>query len=310
MALMPFALGVAMLVIVTLVWGTTFVVVKEALATIPVPLLLALRFSVTALAFVAVPFDRRAVRPALWLGLLAFAGFATQTIALTTAGASKVAFITGFAVILTPLISAAWFRNRVPVRGFVGGVLALGGLGLLTMGGGEQVGGFGAGDLWALACAVSYAGYIVMLGQVAGRANAFALAGMQHLPMAALAWVWAAPSLEALATTPLTTYAAIAYLAVVATGMVAVLQTYAQRVVPAYLAALIFVLEPVFASIFAFWLLGERLGPLGWLGGGLVVVAMLVAELRRPRAWRAGARGGGPSAPAEAESRADRVGGA
>lgn len=292
---MSFAVGVLMLVFVTLVWGTSFVVVKEALETIPVPLLLALRFSLTALLFVWVPFDRRAVRPALWLGLLAFTGFGTQTIALTTASASKVAFITGMAVILTPMISAAWFRNRVPVRGYVAGGLALTGLGLLTIGGGAQVGGVGIGDAWALACAFAYAGYIVYLGEVASKVPALALAGLQHVPMAALAWAWAVPSLAALATTPVETYLAIVYLAAVCTALVAVMQTYAQRVVPAYLAALIFVLEPVFAALFAYWLLGERLGPWGWAGGALVVVAMLVAELRRPRAWRVGGRSTPPA---------------
>ena len=282
---MPFAVGIASLVFVTLVWGTTFVVVKEALETIPVPLLLAVRFSLAALFFVWVPFDRRALVPAFWLGCLAFAGFGAQTIALTTAGASKVAFITGLAVVLTPLLSAAWFRNRVPLRGFAAAILAFGGLGLLTLGGGEQVGGLGVGDAWAFLCALAYAGYIVYLGEVAGKASGLALAGLQHLPMAAFAWIWAAPSLDALATTPPSTYLAILYLAAVATALVAVLQTYAQRVVPAYLAALIFVLEPVFAALFAFWILGERLGPLGWTGGALVVVAMLVAEFR-PRRWR------------------------
>ena len=277
-----------MLVFVTLVWGTSFVVTKEALDTLPVSVLLALRFSLTALLFVWAPFDRRALRPALVLGLLAFDGFAAQTVALTTAPASEVAFITGSAVILTPVISALWFRNRVPWRAFAAGGLAMVGLGLLTLGGGEGIGWIGIGDLWALLCAVFYAAYIVVLGEVAGKASAFALAGLQHLPMALLAWAWALPSLGALGAAPPETFLAVVYLAAVCTALVAVLQTYAQRVVPAYLAALIFVLEPVFASLFAFWLLGERLGPLGWVGGGLVVLAMLVAELRRPAARRAG----------------------
>ena len=57
------------------------------------------------------------------------------------------------------------------------------------------------------------------------------------------------------------------------------MQTYAQRVVPAQAAALIFVLEPVFAAIFAFLILGERLGLAGWVGGSLVVLAMVLSQL-------------------------------
>ena len=287
------ALGVVTLVLITVVWGTTFAIVKDALDTIPVPLLLALRFSLAAALFAFVRFDRRAVRPALWLGLLAFAGFATQTIGLSLTSAGNAAFITGLAVVLTPLVAAAAWRRAVAPRAYVAALVATAGLAVLTLG----EGGFGAvnaGDGWVLLTALAYALYIVYLGEVAGRAPVFALAGMQHLPMALLAWAWAWPERAALAHVPLATFGAIAYLAVVATALVAVLQVAAQRVVAAPLAALVFVLEPVFATAFAAWWLGERLPPSGWLGGGLVLVAMLVSELRRwPGRWPRARRPGG-----------------
>ncbi len=287
---MTFPVGVITLIGITVVWGTTFVVVKGSLETIPVPLLLALRFSLAAACFAFVRFDRRALAPALWLGLLAFAGFATQTLGLSITTASRSAFITGFAVVLTPLVAAVWFRQRIAPRVYLASVVALAGLALLTLRGGQEQ-GVNAGDLWTLLTALSYALYIVYLGQVAGRANVASLAGMQHVPMAVLAWLWAAPQLGDLAHVPLGTYLAIAYLALVATALVAWLQTYAQRVVPAPVAAIIFVLEPVFASLFAWWLVGEVLGPVGWAGGALVIVAMLIAELRvRARGGRTRAR--------------------
>lgn len=278
---MPPALGAATLVGITLIWGTTFVVVKEALATIPVPLLLAVRFTVAGLLLSWARFDRRAVRPALLLGVLAFAGFATQTIGLSLTSASKAAFITGLSVILTPLVARLWPGRPVGGRVVLAATVALAGLGLLTLRGGAA--GATSGDLWVLATAVAYALYIVYLGEVAGRASATSLAALQHVPMALLAWIWALPQVGELRHVPLTTYLAILYLAALATALVAVLQTYAQRVVPAHLAALIFVLEPVFAAMFAFFLLGERLGLVGWCGGALVVVAMFVSELRPRR---------------------------
>jgi drug/metabolite transporter (DMT)-like permease len=285
MARMPFRAGVAVLVGVTLIWGTTFVVVKETLAVLPVPLLLALRFSAAAALFAWVPFHRAALRPALILGLLAFAGFATQTLGLSITSASKAAFITGLSVVLTPLVAAAWLRSRVPARAWAAALLAVAGLGLMTLPGGrfDAVNG---GDLWVLGTALAYAVYIVYLGRVAGDAPALSLAGLQHLPMAGLAWAWAIPHLHLLPEVPVSAYLAVGYLALFATAIVAVAQTYAQRVVPAHLAALIFVLEPVFAALFAFVLLGERLGPQGWAGAALVLVAMLVAEARPKQARR------------------------
>lgn len=285
MPLMPLPLGVAVLVLITLIWGTTFAVVKEALATIPVPLLLALRFSAAALLLGWVRVERAALRPALLLGLFAFAGFGTQTIGLSLTSASKAAFITGLSVILTPMVARVWTGRRIAPRVWAAALVALAGLGLMTLTG--EVGGVNAGDLWVLGTALAYALYIVYLGEVAGRYSALSLAAAQHWPMAALAWAWALPQLGALRTVPLATYGAILYLALFATALVAVLQTYAQRRVPAYLAALVFVLEPVFAAWFAFLLLGERLGPTGWVGGALVIAAMLVSELRLPRPRRA-----------------------
>ncbi|HKI57827.1 MAG TPA: DMT family transporter [Trueperaceae bacterium] len=278
---MPPALGAATLVGITLIWGTTFVVVKEALATIPVSLLLAVRFTMAGLLLSWARFDRRAVRPALVLGVLAFAGFATQTMGLSLTSASKAAFITGLSVILTPLAARAWPGRSVRPRVVLAAAVALAGLALMTLRGG--VSGLNGGDLWVLATAVAYALYIVYLGEVAGQASATSLAALQHVPMAVLAWLWALPQVGELRHVPLATFLAILYLAAVATALVAVVQTYAQRVVPAHVAALIFVLEPVFASVFAFFLLGERLGPAGWLGGALVVAAMFVSELRPRR---------------------------
>lgn len=285
---MPFHLAVLALVGVTLIWGTTFVVIKDALETMPVPVLLALRFSLTALAFVWVPFDRRVVKPALVLGVIAFIAYGSQTLGLNTTTASKAAFITGLSVVLTPIVSAFAFKQRVPGRAWWATALATVGLGLLTLRGSALVGP-SVGDAWVLLTALSYALHITYLGSVARRGSALALAGMQHLPMAALAWLWAAPQAHTITTFGGSEWSAVIYLAAVATAVVAVVQVNAQRVVPPYLAALIFVLEPVFAALLAYLVLGERLSGAGWLGAGIVFAAMLVAELKPRRAlaaWR------------------------
>ena len=280
MARMSPAVGLGVLVLITVIWGSTFVIVKDALDTIPASLLLAVRFTLASLALSWTGFDRRALMPALWLGLLAFIGFATQTIGLGITSASNAAFITGLSVILTPILGALFWGKRLAPRVYLAATVALAGLALLTLRGG--VAAVNAGDLWVLVTALTYALYIVYLGEVAGKVRGTSLAMMQHVPMALLAWAWALPEVGALREVPLQTYLAIVYLALVATALVALLQTYAQRVVPAHVAALIFVLEPAFAALFAALLLSERLGALGLVGAGLMLVAMLIAELRLP----------------------------
>lgn len=268
--------GVLSLVGITVIWGTTFVIIKGALDTIPIPLLLAVRFTLAGALLAWAGIDRRAWKPAILLGVLAFVGFATQTAGLSITSASNAAFITGLSVILTPLVGRVGWRKQLLPRVYLAAVVALVGLGLMTLRGG--VAAINAGDLWILVTALSYALFIVYLGEVAGSVRGTALAFMQHVPMALLAWAWALPQVGKLVEVPAATYLAIVYLAAVATALVAVVQTYAQRVVPAHVAALIFALEPVFASLFALAVLGERLGWVGWIGGALMVLAMFLSE--------------------------------
>ncbi len=276
------ALGLAALVAITVVWGSTFVIVKDALDTIPPSLLLAVRFTLAALALSWTGIDRRAVVPALWLGLLAFAGFATQTVGLGITSASNAAFITGLSVVLTPVVAAVFWRRPLARRDYV--AAGVGFVGLAVIATRDGLSAVNAGDLLILLTAVSYALFIVYLGEVGGRVNANSLAFMQHLPMLALAWLWAAPVVSVVPDVPARTWLAIAFLALVATAGVAIVQVHAQRVVPAHVAALVFGLEPVFAALFAYLLLGEQLGWRGTLGGALLVASILYSQVGQSRA--------------------------
>jgi len=276
------ALGLGALVAITVVWGSTFVIVKDALDTIPPSLLLAVRFTLAALALSWTGIDRRAVVPALWLGLLAFAGFATQTVGLGITSASNAAFITGLSVVLTPVVAAVFWRRPLARRDYA--AAGVGFVGLAVIATRDGLSAVNAGDLLILLTAVSYALFIVYLGEVGGRVNANSLAFMQHLPMLALAWLWAAPVVSVVPDVPARTWLAIAFLALVATAGVAIVQVHAQRVVPAHVAALVFGLEPVFAALFAYLLLGEQLGWRGTLGGALLVASILYSQVGQSRA--------------------------
>lgn len=270
-------LGFVTLVFITLIWGSTFVVVKETLATVSPSLLLALRFSLAAVLLAWVRPSRAALVPGLILGMLSFLSFATQTIGLVSTTASKAAFITGLSVILTPLISALWFRHSVPLRAYLAAGVALAGLALMSFTG---VQGVTAGDLWILGTAIFYALYIIYLGEVAHKHGALELSAVQFWPMALLSWLWALPQLGQMGSLSSNTLLSILYLGTVATALVSVLQVRAQRVVSAHVTALVFILEPVFAALFAYLLLGESLGLWGWVGAGFIGVAMPMSELR------------------------------
>jgi drug/metabolite transporter (DMT)-like permease len=268
--------GVLLLVLVTVIWGSTFAVIKETIQTVPVPILLAVRFSFAALFLLWVKPERKTLIPGLILGLLSFAGYATQTIGMLTTSASKAAFITGLSVILTPIVGAIWLRQRIPGRVWLAALLAIIGLGLMTLNPNE---GVVIGDLWVLGTALAYALYIVYLGEIAVHHKPIVLTSLQIIVVAVLSWGWAVPHLSVLKELSLSALSTLLYLALFATALVLWLQALAQRVVPAYAAALIFALEPVFAAIFAYFMLGETLSLQGWLGGGLVVIAMILGGL-------------------------------
>ncbi len=268
--------GVLLLVFVTVIWGSTFAVIKETIQTVPVPILLAVRFSFAALFLLWVKPERKTLIPGLILGLLSFAGYATQSVGMLTTTASKAAFITGLSVILTPIVGAIWLRQRIPGRVWLAAILAIIGLGLMTL---NPTEGVAVGDFWVLGTALAYALYIVYLGEIAAHHKPIVLTSLQIIVVAALSWGWALPHLSVLRELSPSALSALLYLALFATALVLWLQALAQRVVPAYAAALIFALEPVFAAIFAYFMLGETLSPQGWLGGGLVVVAMILGGL-------------------------------
>jgi drug/metabolite transporter (DMT)-like permease len=174
---------------------------------------------------------------------------------MLTTTASKAAFITGLSVILTPIVGAIWLRQRVPLRAWLAAVLALIGLGLMTL---NPTEGVVIGDLWVLGTALAYALYIVYLGEIAAHHKPIVLTSLQIIVVAALSWGWAVPHLSVLRELSPSVLSALLYLALFATALVLWLQALAQRVVPAYAAALIFALEPVFAAIFAYFMLGRR----------------------------------------------------
>jgi drug/metabolite transporter (DMT)-like permease len=269
------------LLTVTLLWGASFTVIKDALDLVPPHLLVALRFGSATLVLAALG-PRDLLRPApgslgaaAILGVFLWGGYAFQTWGLMHTTPSRSAFVTSTAVLLVPPV--ALLALRIPLtRGVaVGVVLATAGLWLLTHPG---EGGFGRGEWLTAFCALSYAGHIVALGHLAPRYRSLPLATLQLGAVACCALaatlVFERPTLAL----PLRAWLAIGFLGVFCTAAAVLAQTWAQRRIPAARAALLFALEPVFAAAIAALVLGERLSPGELLGGALVVGGVVAAE--------------------------------
>lgn len=277
---------------------------------LPGSLILA-RFGLAGLALLPI-FGRHARSPGAWragfeLGALSWLGYTTQAIGLTSTTASRSAFITSLSVMLVPALAGLAGR-RVSRRVYAAAALALLGVGLLSWDGLSP----GRGELWTLACALTYAVYVLRLETAALRLDTRALVLTQIWGVLPFALIWSAfearqagvgrgmaadlaarsglplPLAELLAGLPAhwlavpgAAWLAVAYLALAATALATSLQTYGQRRVAAPEAALIYTSEPVWAAVLAAPILGERLGGRGWLGAGMILAATLYGQ-RRP----------------------------
>lgn len=269
------------LVFVTLIWGSTFVIVKGALNSVGPFGFVTFRFLLAALVLGAIFWSRirTSARSEMLAGVLIgvwlFAGYILQTIGLQYTTTSKAGFITGLAVVLVPLFSTVFLR-RPPSRGALFGVLlATAGLALLSLHGDLS---FAPGDLWVLGGAVSFALHITTIAHFAPRMDPLRLAFFQVITTG-LVSLALAPHFETLTLAlPATAWAAIAFTGVVATALVLSIQTTAQQFTSPTHTAVIFALEPVFAALFGFLLAGDRLGVREILGCALILAGMLAAE--------------------------------
>lgn len=259
-----------------MIWGTTFPLLKDAITNISPSVLICSRFLVAAIAFI--PFCRKLnqqlVRDGVILGVTLFVAFATQIIGLETTSANRAAFITSLNVILVPILASA-LGKPVSIKAFLAAGIAIAGIGVMSWEGGSLV----VGDLWVFGCAVSYAIYILVLDSVTLKHQAIKLTAVQLVVVAVLGIVWALPEFFGQIPKISSNSGVILYLGLIASAATILIQAVAQRKVSATQTAIIYTLEPVFAAVFAFWLLGESLGVRGMLGAGMVIGSTIFSQL-------------------------------
>ncbi|MBL8020590.1 MAG: DMT family transporter [Leptospirales bacterium] len=274
----------------TLLWGATFSLVKDSLSETGPYYLNLLRFGLSALVLFPLFMSRiRNVKRSavFWgtlLGMTLFAGFAAQTLGLKTTTAGRSAFLTQMLVIFTPIFQFVIFRNPVRFGTALGVLIVLPGLFLLlAKDSGPFTADFGTGDALSLACAIFYAFYMVILDHSSRREDLLQLVFIQIASAAicfALAIVFTG---EKIVSSVSHRYlASVLYLAGATTLLTTYLQSKFQKEISAARAAILYSMEPVFATVFAFFLLGEVTGPRGLFGGAIILCGVLVSELWTP----------------------------
>jgi len=259
---------------VTVVWGWTFVLVKNAITQYPTLPFLELRFLLALLVMVALV-RRLPTRPELKVGITAGAvlagGYLFQTLGLTTTSPGNAGLITGLFVVFTPIIDR-FFGVTLHRRTVVAAICALIGVAALT--GGPS--GFGLGDLLMLGAAILLALHIVLLSRWSPGLKAAPLAMLQ---MGTCALIFTGSGSWSLRAPTAGVWFAIVITGVFASALAFYVQTWAQAHLDASRTALILATEPAWAVVASVALAGQRFGLIQAAGAALVLVAILGHEL-------------------------------
>jgi len=272
------------LLAITASWGSTFFLIHDLLDRVPVLDFLAVRFTIASIAILLVSpkamrrLSRDSKRQAIVLGALYGVAQILQTTGLAHTAASVSGFITGMYVVATPLFAALLLRSRIGGLTWLAVLLAITGLGVLTLGDVSSGLGLGYGEALTLIAAMIYALHIVGLGAWSTARDALGMSIVQCIVIAVICTGAAAPGGIVLPQTG-GDWLSVGYMALFAGAAAMLGQTWAQAHLPPTRTAVIMSTEPVFAALFAVLLGGESATARMLLGGALVLAAMLIVEL-------------------------------
>lgn len=274
------------LLLITIGWGSSFILTKNALGDLATYNFLAVRFllafTIASLIFYKrfATLTKETLVSGLGVGTVLFVGYALQTVGLNFTTASNSAFITGFSVILVPILSALFFRKHIPLNAITGTLLALVGLAFLTLNGKFAL---GIGDFLTFLSTFAFAMHIIWVGEVTKKVDSILLGVIQIGVVGLLSTLTTFLTEKPIIPTGTGIWLNLTILAVVCTAGAFIVQSVAQQYTTATHTALIYTGEPVFAAIFAYFMIGEILTAKALFGAALVITGMLVAEFTLPK---------------------------
>lgn len=271
------------LLFVTVGWGASFLLTKNSINKLQVYNFLAIRFFV-AFIFSAIIFrknmlklDKRTIKYGFLVGTLLFSSYAFQTVGLKYTTISKSAFITGFNVVLVPIMLVIATKKALRLKQGLCVLLAFIGLALLTLN--STISGINLGDFLTLLCAITAALHIILSGKYTLTVDSIGFAIVQI----GVVGVWSLLA-SLLLETPTIRISPIIWinivtLSIICTSVAFIIQMLAQNYTTPTHTALIYTAEPVFATIFSYIFMGEILGIKGTIGAIMILAGMIISEV-------------------------------
>ncbi len=274
-----------LLLSVAIAWGVTFLIVQDAVKSVPVYAFLFYRFLIATILMFVISWsklkniNKKNILYGSLLGLALFSGFATQTFGLTYTQSSIVAFITGFNVIFVPFLAYVFFKDIVRKNVLLGSFIAFAGLYFLTMSGELS---FKIGEFLSLACALMFAIHIILTGKFSSKEDVFLIVCFQFLTVTVLSLVFSLFLDEVTFNIEFdyTFLKAVIITSLFATVYAFLIQTYFQQYTTASKTAIIFTMEPLSAFFYGVYVGNEVFSSIQLFGALLIILATLISEIK------------------------------
>jgi len=267
----------SLVLMVTAIWGGSFVVMKDTLVRMDVNSFLGWRFMIATLLLVAMRprtmkhFTKKFLIKGVVVGSLLGSGYIFQTFGLTQTTVAKTGFITGLYAIFTPLLAAGLFKKQVSRVQWSATALAFAGLAMLSFKGLS----LGIGESLVLVSALLFAGHIIALGEWSSGMDTYALTVVQMASVSAISFI-ASLTTKTEAPHDAGVWKAILFTAVFASAFAFLIQTWTQSFMAPTAIGILLTMEYIFAAIFGVIFGHEHLGLRTLIGGSLVIVALVV----------------------------------
>ena len=282
----PKTIANILLVLTTLLWGTSFIITKNLTQEVPIFLYLGIRFSIAILGFIPYFIRIKRINKRILLfgtltGLLYYFAIVFQTLGIQTTTAGKAAFITGLSTIMVPFITWLGFRKTIKKRVWFAVIISIVGMVFLLLEGESSI---IIGDFLVLLCAVLYAFFIILNDKYVRTVDVYLYSMVQLIVISVFSFGGAFLLNESydLMNVSFPFWLIFIYMGIVVTSGTFIFQNWSQQHQGPTQTAIIFTLEPVFAVVFASFIIGdETMTSLGWLGCALIFIAILITVLKK-----------------------------
>ncbi len=268
---------------VTLFWGSTFIIVKQSIAEMPVFAFLGIRFYIASIILFFFSFYRikninlKLIRDGLFLGVMLFLSYAFQTVALLYEKATVVGFLTGLNVVMVPIIAAFFFKRLPTSSSIIGVIFAAAGIFLLSSNGNFLA---NKGTILGIICALFISMHILLTDRYSKIYDIYLLTFIEIFTVAVFSSIISLIFEPRFLPETISHFLLFSFIitSVFATAYAFIVQTTAQKYTTPTRAALIFTAEPVSAAFFGYIMGGELLTIKGYIGAFLILLGILIAE--------------------------------